>query len=101
MLFMREGHILVDHIFLKILCPVATFLHTTGIADLRMRPARSLSGDEIGQRDLPVHPLPFQMVEKAGFIVASCARGVAMTGGPPGFQINIHLMAEAAEGRGL
>jgi hypothetical protein len=41
------------------------------------------------------------MVEKAGFIVAFCARGLAMTGGSPGFQINIHLMAETAEGRGL
>jgi hypothetical protein len=48
MLPMGEGHILVDHIFLKILCPVTTFLHTTGIADLSMRPARPLSGDEIG-----------------------------------------------------
>jgi hypothetical protein len=48
MLPMGEGHILVDHIFLKILCPVTTFLKTTGIADLSMRPARPLSGDEIG-----------------------------------------------------
>jgi len=48
MLPMGEGHILVDHIFLKILCPVTPFLKTTGIADLSMRPARPLSGDEIG-----------------------------------------------------
>jgi hypothetical protein len=48
MLPMGEGHVLVDHIPLKILCPVTTLLHTTGIADLSMRPARPLSGDEIG-----------------------------------------------------
>jgi hypothetical protein len=43
-----EGHILVDHIFLKIFCPMTTLLHTTRIADLSVRPARPFSGDEIG-----------------------------------------------------
>jgi hypothetical protein len=98
MLPMGEGHILVDHIPLKILCPVTAFLHTTGIADLSMRPARPLSGDEIGQGDLAVHPFPFEMVHKPGLIMAFLASHLAMAGGLPRLDIGVHLMAETAEG---
>jgi len=98
MLPMGEGHILVNHIFLKILCPVTPLLKTTGIADLSMRSARSLSGDEISQRDLAIHPFPLEMVDKPGFIMAFLAPHLAMAGSLPRLDIIVHLMAETAEG---
>jgi hypothetical protein len=63
MFSMGKGHILINHISLEILNLMASLLEATRIVDLRMRLARSFSGDKVGQRHLTIHPLPSQMVE--------------------------------------
>jgi hypothetical protein len=63
-----------------------------------MRPTRPLSGDEIGQGDLSIHPFPLEMVDKPRFIMAFLAPHLAMAGGLPRIYVDVHLMAEAAEG---
>jgi hypothetical protein len=42
-----EGHILIDHVSLEIFSFMASFLETTRIADLCMRPVRCFARDEI------------------------------------------------------
>ena len=101
MFSVRKGHILVDHVPLEVLGLVASPLEAARITDLRMRLARPLPRDEIRQGDLPIHPLAFQMVEEAGFVMALRANHLPVGRGPPRLHISIHLMAEAAEGRGL
>jgi hypothetical protein len=59
---MGEGHILIDHISLKVLNLVTSLLKTARIADLCMGPAWPFPGDEIGKRDLAVHPFSFKMI---------------------------------------
>jgi len=49
MFSMGEGHILIDHISLKIFNLMTSLLETSCIADLSMGFARSLPRDEIGQ----------------------------------------------------
>jgi hypothetical protein len=93
-----EGHILIDHLVLEILDSMTSLLETTGVANLRMGPARPLSGDEIGQRYLTIYPLAFQMVEKPGFVVAFRAGHMTVARGPPRLHIGIHLVAEPAKG---
>jgi len=57
-----ESHILVDHILLKILYLMASFLKATCIADLCMRSVGPLAREEISERNLAIHPLPLEMV---------------------------------------
>jgi hypothetical protein len=97
MLSVRESNILIDHVFLKIFNLMASLLKTTRIADLGMRPARCFSRDEIGQRDLTIHPFALQMIEKARLIVAFRTCHMSVTGSPPRFHIGIHLVTKAAE----
>jgi hypothetical protein len=63
-----------------------------------MGPAGSFSRYEISQGYLPIHPFPFEMIEKTRLIMALRTRYVPMAGCPPGFHIHVHLMAETAEG---
>jgi hypothetical protein len=58
MFFMREDHILVNHIPLEIFDLVAPLLEATRIIDLCVRHAWLLSGDEISQRYLSIYPFP-------------------------------------------
>ncbi len=81
MLAVGKSHIFVDHVFLEVIDLMA--LKTGCIANLRMRLARSLSRNEIGQRDLAVHPLALQMVEKPGLIMTFRTGYILMTGCPP------------------
>ena len=98
---MGEGHILIDHIPFEIFDLVASLLEAGRIADLGVGPARFLSGDEVGQRDLSIDPLSLQMVEEPRLIVALGAGDMAMAGGLPRVDIGAHLMADAAESGGL
>ena len=99
MFTMGEGHILIDHISPEVFGLVATFLKTACIADLCVRRARPLARQEVGQRDLSVHPFALEMVEKSGLIMAFRARHMPMAGCPPRVHIDIHLVTKAAEGR--
>ena len=96
---MGESHILIHHILLEIFDSMTSPLEATGVANLCMRPARPLSGDEIGERYLTIHPLAFQMIPKPGLVMALCAGHLPVAGNLPGLDIDAHLMAEAAEGR--
>jgi hypothetical protein len=59
---MGETHIFIDHISLKVFNLVASLLETTRIADLCMGSAWPLPGDEVGKRDLAIHPFSFKMI---------------------------------------
>ena len=96
-----EGHILIDHVSLEIFRLMTSLLEAGRIADLCMGLARFLSGDEVGKRDLSIHPLPLQMVEKPRLVVALGAGDMAVAGGLPGFDIGTHLVTDATEGGGL
>jgi len=96
-----EGHIFVDHVPLEIFCLMTPLLEAGRIADLGMGLARFFPGDEVGQGDLSIDPFPLQMVEKSRLIMALGTGHLAVTGGVPGLDIGIHLMANATEGGGL
>jgi len=53
---------------------------------------------KVGQGDLSIDPFPLQMVEKSRLIMALGTGHLAVTGGVPGLDIGIHLMANATEG---
>ena len=97
MFSMGKGHILIDHIPLKVFDFMASLLEATRIVDLRMRLVWPFSGDKVGQRYLTIHPLPFHMVEKTRLIMAFRTCNIPVAGGPPGFHIGIHLMADTAK----
>jgi hypothetical protein len=101
MLSVGKSHILVNHISLEIFNLVAALLQTTRVTDLCMRFVGSFPRDEIGQGNLTVDPFSFQVAEEPGFIVAFGAGHIAMARCLPGLNIAGHLMAGAAEGRGL
>ena len=82
-LLMGESHIFIDHLLLEILDSMTSVLETTGVANLCMRPARPLSGDEIGQRHLTIHPFAFQMIQKPRLVMALCAGHMPVAGGLP------------------
>jgi hypothetical protein len=78
---MREGHVLVDHVSLKVLHLVT--LETACVADLCMGTARRLSRKEKGKRDLTVNPFPLHVVEEPRLIMALGAGNTPMAGGLP------------------
>jgi hypothetical protein len=59
---MGKGHIFIDHISLEIFSLMTSLLETARIADLCMGSAWPFSRDEIGKRDLAVHPFSFKMI---------------------------------------
>ena len=98
---MGEGDVLIDHVSLEILSLMTSLLEAGRITDLRVGLRGFLSGDEVGQGDLSIHPLSFHVVEKPRLIMALGASDTPVTGGLPGIDIGIHLMAEATKGRGF
>jgi hypothetical protein len=78
---------------------MAAFLKAARIADLCMGLARALSGEEVSQRYLTVHPFAFYMIIQPGLIMAFRTRHVFMGGSPPRLHIAIHLVAKATKGR--
>lgn len=101
MLVMGEGHIFIDHVPLKVFDLMTSLLEATRIADLGVRRTRPLPRQEVSQRHLAIHPFPPQMVKKSGLIMAFRTDHMPMAGGPPRVHIDVHLVAEAAEGRAL
>ena len=79
---------------------MTSLLEAGRIADLGVGPARLLSGDEVGQGDLAIDPFPLQVVKKPRLIMAFGAGHMPVAGGLPGVDIDVHLVAEAAEGGG-
>jgi hypothetical protein len=100
-LSVREGDVLVNHVPLQILLPVAPLLEATRIADLRMRCARFLPGDEVSQGDLTIHPLALHMVDETRLVMTLRAGYLSMARNFPGLDIGIHLMAGATKSGGL
>jgi hypothetical protein len=98
MLSMGKRHILINDVPLKILNLVAPLLEAARIAYLRMGPARPLSGDEISQRYLSIHPLPPQMVDKTRLIMTFRACNMPMAGGSPRIHVGVHLVTHTAKG---
>jgi hypothetical protein len=72
MLAVRKGYIFIDHIPLEVLNFMASVLEAGPITDFSVGFAGSLAGEEVGQRDLPVHPFPLQMIGKSRLIMALC-----------------------------
>jgi hypothetical protein len=97
----REGHVLIDHIFFEIFRFVTSLLKAGRIADLCMGPAGFFPGDEVGKRNLSVDPLPLQMVPKPRFVVALGACDMTMARCLPRIDVGAHLVAGAAKGRRL
>ncbi len=69
------------------------------IADLCVGATRTLPRKKVGQRNLAIRPFPFQVVEEPRLIMALCTGHVPVAGGLPRFDVDIHLVAEAAESR--
>jgi hypothetical protein len=97
----REGHILIDHVCFEIFRLMTSLLEAGRISDLCMGPAGLLSGDEVGKRNLPVDPLPLQVVPKPRLVVALGACDMAVARCLPGLDVGAHLVTDAAEGGGL
>lgn len=95
---MREGHVFIDHISFKIVRLVASLLKAGRIADLCMRLTGFLPGDEVGERDLSVDPLPLQMVPETGLVMALSTCDVTVARSLPGLDVGTHLVTEAAKG---
>jgi len=95
---MGEGYILIDHISLEVFNLMASLLEATRIADLCVGLAWFLSGDEVGQGDLAIDPLSFQMIDESRLIMALGASDIPVARNFPGFDIGTHLVTEAAEG---
>src|SRR5512136_2031410 len=96
---MREGHILVDHVSLKVFYLVT--LEAARVADLRVGTARGLSRKEEGKRDLTVDPFPLHVVEEPWLVVTLRTRHVSVARSLPGIDVGRHLMAEAAKRGGI
>ena len=99
MVRMRKGHILVDHVSLKVFDLMTAFLETTCVTNLCMGLARGLPGEEVSQRYLPIDPFAFHMIEKTRFVMTFRAAYLPMAGRSPRLHIAIHLVAEATKGR--
>jgi hypothetical protein len=93
----REGYILIDHILREFFNSMASLLKATRIINLRVGPARFLTREEVGQRDLTIDPFTPQMIEKSRLVVAFCACHMTMARGSPRFHISVHLVTEATE----
>jgi hypothetical protein len=98
---MGEGHILVNHILFKIFSLMASLLEAGRITDLSVGLAGFLSGDEVGEGNLSVNPLPLQMIEEPRLVVALGAGHMTVAGGLPGLDIGAHLVTDAAKGGGF
>ncbi len=98
---MGEGYVLVDHICFQIFRLMTSLLEAGRVTDLCVGLAGFLSGDEVGERNLPVNPLSLQMIEEPRLIMALGACHMTVAGDSPGFDIRRHLMADATESGGL
>jgi hypothetical protein len=61
----------------------------------------SLPNQDVGQGQLEIDPLPSEMIHDTRLAVTIEAGYLAMGGGLPGFDILLHIVTEATEGRAL
>ena len=101
MFSVRERHILIDHVSLKVVGLMTSLLEAARVADLGVRRTRPLPRQEVSQRHLAIHPFPLEVVNESGLIMAFRAGHMPVAGGSPRFHVDVHLVTEAAEGRAL
>ena len=80
---------------------MASALQAARIINLGMRLGGTLAGNEVGQRELTISPLPFQMIFEPGFVMTFDAGDFPVGGRLPRINIDLHVVTNTAESRGL
>ena len=95
---MGKADIFKDHLSLQVLGSVATPLQAIPIVNLVMRFVDTFSDHKIGDSELKIDPLPFDVVQEAWISVATETGNLVMGGCFPGLYILLHVVAETTKG---